>query len=157
MTDQHFPPVKRMTRKKRRLILIGSALLVIGVAVGLILYALRDGIVFFHSPTDILQKNIQVGTRFRLGGLVVNGSIVRGQDQQVSFRVTDTTTELGVSYRGILPDLFREGQGVVVEGVLQTDKSFKAETVLAKHDENYMPREVADSIKKQGQWKGDAK
>jgi cytochrome c-type biogenesis protein CcmE len=155
------PPLKPhslgRSRKKRRLILIISGLSVLGIATGLILFALKDGIVFFHSPSDLVTKNIQAGTRFRLGGLVMNSSIVKGDNQQVIFRVTDTKTDIPVSYRGLLPDLFREGQGVVVEGVLQTDKTFKADTVLAKHDETYMPREVADALKKQGTWKGEKK
>ena len=152
------PYVKRgMTRKKRRIIMIVTCLLVIGTATGLILYALRDGIVFFHSPTDVIEKNIQQGARFRLGGLVINGSIIKGNDQNVSFKITDTKTEILVNYRGILPDLFREGQGVVVEGNLTAKGIFQANTVLAKHDETYMPREVSDALKKQGHWQGENK
>jgi cytochrome c-type biogenesis protein CcmE len=161
MNTQMSTPLKPnslgRSRKKRRFILILTGLSVLGIATGLILFALRDGIVFFHSPSDIVAKNIQAGTRFRLGGLVVNNSIVKGENQQVIFAVTDTKTDIPVSYRGLLPDLFREGQGVVVEGVLQADKTFKADTVLAKHDETYMPREVADALKKQGTWKGEKK
>ena len=101
---------------------------------------------------DVVEKNIQPGTRFRLGGLVADGSIVRGQGKTVSFTVTDTAGTLPVTYVGILPDLFREGQGVIAEGVLQAGGGFKADTVLAKHDENYMPREVADALKERGVW-----
>lgn len=142
-----------MTRKQRRLTLIGSALAVLAVAVGLVLAALRDTIVFFHPPTEIVEKAIKPGTRLRVGGLVKEGSIQREDGQRVRFVVTDTKTDLPVAYVGLLPDLFREGQGVVAEGVLQADHSFRADSVLAKHDENYMPREVADALKKQGVWK----
>lgn len=142
-----------MTRKQRRLVLIGGALATLGLALGLTLFAIRDTIVFFHGPTDVTQKNIQPGTRFRLGGLVKEGSVVRGNDQNVRFEISDGNKAVQVAYRGLLPDLFREGQGIVTEGVLQPDGSFRADSVLAKHDENYMPREVADALKKQGVWK----
>jgi cytochrome c-type biogenesis protein CcmE len=141
-----------MTRKQRRLVLIGSALGVLGIAAGLVLYALTDAIVFFRSPTEIVEKGIPPGTRLRLGGLVKEGSVVKGPDQTVAFEVTDTVKSVPVTYKGLLPDLFREGQGVVAEGVVQSDHSFRADSVLAKHDENYMPREVADALKKQGVW-----
>jgi cytochrome c-type biogenesis protein CcmE len=141
-----------MTRKQRRLTLIGSALAVLGIAAGLVLYALSDSIVFFHGPTDVVEKNIQPGTRFRLGGLVKEGSVQRGADQVISFEVTDTIKSVPVTYRGLLPDLFREGQGVVAEGVMEASGRFRADSVLAKHDENYMPKEVADALKKQGVW-----
>lgn len=144
-----------MTRKQRRLTLIGIAGLAIAVAVGLILFALSDQIVFFQSPTDIAEKSVPPGQRIRLGGLVKEGSVVRGEGTQVSFSVTDTANEVAVVFTGILPDLFREGQGVVTEGVLGGDGVFKADTVLAKHDENYMPKEVAEALKEQGVWQGD--
>jgi cytochrome c-type biogenesis protein CcmE len=140
-----------MTRKQRRLAIIGSCGLVLAVAAGLVLFAMRDSIVFFHGPTDVVEKSILAGTRFRLGGLVKEGSVVR-QGQTVTFEVTDMNRNIPVTYTGILPDLFREGQGVVTEGVLQAGGLFKADSVLARHDENYMPREVADSLKKQGHW-----
>jgi cytochrome c-type biogenesis protein CcmE len=143
-----------MTRKQRRLVLIGSSLAVLGVALALILGALRESIVFFNSPTDIVEKQIQPGTRIRLGGLVQPGSVTR-RDLEARFDVTDGKTSISVSYRGILPDLFREGQGVVTEGALDASGAFVADTVLAKHDENYMPKEVADALKKQGHWKDD--
>lgn len=145
-----------MTRKQRRFALIGAAGAVLVVAVGLILTALNDKIVFFRSPAEVAQLNIQPGTRFRLGGLVENDSVVRGLNQKVSFKVTDGARSMTVAYTGLLPDLFREGQGVVCEGELQADGSFVASTVLAKHDEKYMPREVSDALKKQGHWQGDA-
>lgn len=141
-----------MTRKGRRLILIGSALAVLALAAGLILTALNDTIVFFRSPSEIAEHKVAPGARLRLGGLVEAGSVAK-QGTAVRFTVTDGNAQVPVTYTGILPDLFREGQGVVAEGVVQTDGSFKADTVLAKHDERYMPREVADALKKQGHWK----
>lgn len=143
-----------MTRKQRRLTLIGLAGIVLAVAAGLVLYALSDRIVFFNSPSDIRANAPAPGQRIRLGGLVVEGSVVKGTDGSVRFSVTDGAASIPVAYRGILPDLFREGQGVVTEGVLETDGGyFSADTVLAKHDENYMPKEVADALKKQGVWR----
>ena len=141
-----------MTRKGRRLTLIGLALGVIGVAVGLALYALRDNVVFFYGPTEVAEKAVPPGTRLRIGGLIAEGSIVRAADEKVTFAITDMKTTVHVSYTGPLPDLFREGQGVVAEGVLEASGQFRADTVLAKHDEKYMPREVADALKKQGVW-----
>ena len=145
-----------MTRKQRRLTLIGAAGCVLAVALGLVLYAMNDTIVFFNSPADIQAKNVQPGTRFRLGGLVKEGTVRREGDQQVTFVVMDAQESIQVSYRGLLPDLFREGQGIVAEGVLESPSLFRADTVLAKHDENYMPREVADTLKRQGHWQGEA-
>ena len=116
---------------------------------------MRDSIVFFSTPAMVAEKHIPAGERFRLGGLVQPGSLVRGDSLAVMFRVADGSATLPVSYTGILPDLFREGQGVVTEGALDSAGVFKADTVLAKHDENYMPREVADALKKQGHWKDD--
>jgi len=144
-----------MTRKQRRLVLIGSSLAVLAVAAALVLNALRDSIVFFTTPSDIATKQISPGKRFRLGGLVAPGSLVRGDGLVVRFSVTDGNATLPVAYQGILPDLFREGQGVVAEGSLDGSGGFKADTVLAKHDETYMPKEVADALKKQGHWKDD--
>jgi len=142
-----------MTRKTRRLALIGSALCVLGIAIGLVLFALRDTIVFFYGPTEVAEKAPPPGTRLRIGGLVKQGSFAREQGQTVSFDITDTKHDVLVTYTGLLPDLFREGQGVVAEGVVGRDGLFKADSVLAKHDERYMPREVADALKKQGLWK----
>jgi cytochrome c-type biogenesis protein CcmE len=143
-----------MTRKQRRLILIGAGAVVLALAAMLVLTALRDSIVFFNSPTDVIEKKVQAGTRIRLGGLVQPGTVVR-KDVDASFDVTDGKSVVRVTYRGILPDLFREGQGIVAEGMLIDAASFRADTVLAKHDENYMPKEVADALKKQGHWKDD--
>jgi cytochrome c-type biogenesis protein CcmE len=141
-----------MTRKQRRLTMIGGALAVLAIAAGLVLNALRDSIVFFSTPQMVAEKQIPVGKRFRLGGMVEQGSLVRGDNLAVSFKVSDGGATLPVAYKGILPDLFREGQGVVAEGALDAGGVFKADTVLAKHDENYMPKEVADALKKQGRW-----
>jgi cytochrome c-type biogenesis protein CcmE len=142
-----------MTRKQRRLVLIGSGLAVLGVAAALVLSALRDSVVFFNSPTEIVEKHIKPGIRIRIGGLVTTGSVKRDPDLTVRFDVTDGKHSVPVRYHGVLPDLFREGQGVVAEGALDGAGLFRADTVLAKHDERYMPREVADALKKQGRWK----
>jgi cytochrome c-type biogenesis protein CcmE len=141
-----------MTRKKRRLVLISSALAVLGLAAGLVLFALNDTIVFFRSPSEIAAEGTQPGTRLRLGGLVKEGSVVKQDNAHVRFTVTDGGAEVTVNYAGLLPDLFREGQGIIAEGALVPDGSFRADSVLAKHDENYMPKEVADALKKQGRW-----
>ena len=144
-----------MTRKQRRGVLIGTCLAVLGVAVGLVLFALRDSIVFFYTPSEVAEKHLETGQRFRLGGLVEDGSVKRGEWTTVSFVVTDKRSTLPVTFTGVLPDLFREGQGVVAEGVLNSDGVFRADSVLAKHDENYMPPEVAKKLKEQGVWRGD--
>jgi cytochrome c-type biogenesis protein CcmE len=144
-----------MTRKRRRLVLIGSALGVLTLAAVLVLSALRESIVFFNSPTDVVEKKIAVGQRIRLGGLVKPGTLTRGEELNVRFEVTDGKSAIAVAYKGILPDLFREGQGVVTEGSLDQGGLFRASSVLAKHDETYMPKEVADALKKQGHWKDD--
>ena len=142
-----------MTRKKRRLTTIGLALAVFGTAVGISLYALRDTIVFFYGPTEYAAKAPSPGTRLRIGGLVEAGSFKQEGHQTVVFAVTDTKHDVKVTYTGLLPDLFREGQGAVIEGTVAPDGIFKADSVLAKHDERYMPKEVADTLKKQGVWK----
>jgi cytochrome c-type biogenesis protein CcmE len=142
-----------MTRKQRRLSLIGAALGVLALAVALVLVALKDSIVFFNSPTDLVEKQIKPGTRLRIGGLVKEGSVQRGDSLAVRFDVTDGKSTVVVAYQGLLPDLFREGQGVVTEGSLDPTGTFKADSVLAKHDEKYMPKEVADALKQQGRWK----
>jgi cytochrome c-type biogenesis protein CcmE len=144
-----------MTRKQRRLILIGSGMAVLAIAVALMLNALRDSIVFFNSPSDVAEKHVPPGTRIRLGGLVKNGSVVRSANLSVRFEVTDGKNGIPVNYQGVLPDLFREGQGVVAEGVLDAGGTFKADTILAKHDETYMPKEVADALKRSGHWIDD--
>jgi cytochrome c-type biogenesis protein CcmE len=138
--------------------LIGASLAVLAIAAALVLGALRDSIVFFNSPTDVAEKRIPLGTRMRIGGLVKPGSLQRGDNLQVSFAVTDGNADIAVRYQGIVPDLFREGQGVVAEGKLESGGVLAADTVLAKHDERYMPREVVDALKKSGRWQeGEAK
>jgi cytochrome c-type biogenesis protein CcmE len=146
-----------MTRKQRRLTLIGVAGCILAIALGLVLYAMNDTIVFFNSPADVQAKNVEPGTRFRLGGLVKEGSVQRGDNQQVAFEIMDGQGSIRVNYTGMLPDLFREGQGVIAEGSLENSGVFRADSVLAKHDENYMPREVADTLRRQGLWQGDSK
>ena len=141
-----------MTRKQRRLILIGSSLGVLAIAAALVLNALSDSIVFFNSPSDIAEKHMAAGTRIRIGGLVKPGSLQRGENLRVDFEVTDGKSDVAVRYQGIVPDLFREGQGVIAEGKLDPGGIFAADTVLAKHDERYMPREVVDALKKSGRW-----
>jgi cytochrome c-type biogenesis protein CcmE len=145
-----------MTRKQRRLVLIGSSLGVLALAAVLVLSALKDSIVFFNSPSDVVEKHVQPGSRIRLGGLVKEGTVRRGDNLAVRFEVTDGNRAIAVSYQGILPDLFREGQGIIAEGTLEPDGAFKADSVLAKHDERYMPKEVVDALKKQGRWEEGA-
>jgi cytochrome c-type biogenesis protein CcmE len=142
-----------MTRKRRRLILLLVCGLGVGSAAALTLFAFSDNLVFFVTPTDLAKTN--PGSRaVRLGGLVEQGSLQRSSGGQATarFRVTDGGASVAVTYRGLLPDLFREGQGVVALGAMQPDGTFKASEVLAKHDENYMPKEVAEALKKSGQW-----
>jgi cytochrome c-type biogenesis protein CcmE len=141
-----------VTPKRKRLYLLLGSLAVLGVAATLVLSALNDNLVFFYSPTQLAEKHIAPDRRFRLGGLVEAGS-VKKNGQEVRFTVTDTHKTVHVVYRGLLPDLFREGQGVVAEGSLGPDGVFVARDVLAKHDENYMPPEVAKAIKDAGQWR----
>ena len=145
-----------MKRKYKRLTFVGIALLLFVTAAALILTAFEDSIVFFFSPTDILTQKPSPERRLRLGGLVEEGSVTKPGSATVLFRVTDTARTVSVSYKGILPDLFREGQGIVAEGRYINDV-FVADEVLAKHDENYMPPEVAEAIKKSGQWQGKRK
>ena len=144
-----------MTRKQRRLAMIAGGVSVLAVAVLLVLFAMKDSIVFFNSPTDVVEKHVAPGARIRLGGLVAPGSLSKGEALAVRFQVTDGNHAIAVTYQGVLPDLFREGQGVVAEGTLDGGGVFKADNVLAKHDENYMPKEVADALKKQGHWKDE--
>ena len=144
-----------MTRKQRRAVLIGTCLGVLALAVGLVLVAMRDSIVFFYTPSEVAEKHLDMGQRFRLGGLVEDGSLKRGEGTTVRFVITDKRATLPVTYTGVLPDLFREGQGVVAEGMLTTEGVFHADSVLAKPDEKYMPPEVAKKLKEQGVWRGD--
>lgn len=139
------------SRKRRRLWMLLGGMALLGVAAALILSAFDDNLVFFHSPTDIAEKNIPADRRIRVGGLVEEGSVSR-DGMTTEFVVTDTVSTLRIRYTGLLPDLFREGQGIVAEGALGRDGLFTASQVLAKHDENYMPPEVADSLKRAGVW-----
>lgn len=144
-----------MTRKQKRSIVIFGALGTLAVAVALVLTALNEQVTFFRTPSDLAElKPSEVG-RIRLGGLVVEGSVDSSSGSGVVFAIEDANRVVEVSYAGILPDLFREGQGIVAEGTLNAQGTFVADTVLAKHDETYMPREVADSLKEQGFWKGE--
>ena len=145
---------RRSSRRRRRFALIGVALAMLGLAVGLALYALSGSIVFFHTPSEVVDGVVAPGARVRIGGLVKEGSVMRSGDH-IAFVVTDTAKEVKVSYQGIVPDLFRDGQGVVAEGVLRADLSLDADNVLAKHDERYMPREAVEALKRQGMWRGD--
>ena len=130
--------------------MIITSMAALGIVAAMVLYAASDSIVFFYTPSDLIEKNVKPGTRIRLGGMVVVGSWKKQPPTGNQFAITDTLKSTPVSYDGIVPDLFAENQGVVAEGILQADGSFKAETVLAKHDENYMPKEIADSLKERG-------
>lgn len=141
-----------MTRRKKRLYSIGAILLVLSGAVGLVLSAMSDSVAFFNSPTDLVAKAPAPSQRIRLGGLVEAGSVDRASGDEIRFRVTDSVESVSVVYKGLLPDLFREGQGVVTEGRLGQGGVFVADTVLAKHDETYMPKEVVDDLKARGLW-----
>jgi cytochrome c-type biogenesis protein CcmE len=144
-----------LTRKGRRLAIISAAGFTLAIAIGLILFALRDSIVFFYGPTEIAEKAPPPGTRLRIGGLVKRGSLTYVGSSNVVFAVTDLKHDIKVSYTGLLPDLFREGQGVVAEGTVEGSGLFHADTVLAKHDERYVPRAVADKLKQQGTWRNE--
>ena len=139
-------------RKQQRLVLVTVALVLLGGASGLVLFALSDSVAFFVTPSEIAAGKVEADKRFRLGGLVVAGSVERN-DGTVRFRLTDRASEVPVRYRGILPDLFREGQGIVAQGMIGEDGVFAASEVLAKHDENYMPPEVAEALKQAGVWR----
>jgi cytochrome c-type biogenesis protein CcmE len=139
-----------MTKKQSRFALIVASLLVVGFAVGIILFAVGDSIVYFYTPSDVAEKNIQPGTRIRLGGMVQNESWKKSSPTLNEFVVTDTLKTIKVNFKGLVPDLFREGQGVVTEGIMQPDGTLLADQVLAKHDENYMPKEVAEKMKARG-------
>ncbi len=141
-----------MTRKRRRLIFVLTGMATLAVAVGLVLVAFQDSLVFFYSPSEVMAKEIPPERRFRVGGLIEADSVTTS-GLLTRFRVTDLASTVEVTYVGILPALFREGQGVVAEGFLNSDGIFVAAEVLAKHDENYMPPEVADALKKSGRWK----
>ncbi len=141
-----------MTRKQKRLAVIAGALVFLGGATALTFYALGQRTSYFYMPSDLTAKPVEPGQRIRLGGLVEKGSIQRGQGTEVEFAVTDQERTIKVVYNGLLPDLFREEQGVITEGAFDPAGTFVADSVLAKHDENYMPKEVADSLKEKGVW-----
>lgn len=146
-----------MTRKKQRLKFILLSLVVIGVAVALLLNSFKDNLVFFYTPTQWQgkreAKDFDHDRELRIGGLVKEGS-VKKKDGQVTFTVTDLNEEIDVTYTGLLPNLFREGQGVVAQGVIDKKGDMTARTILAKHDENYMPKEVYEQLKRSGKWEG---
>ncbi|WIJ24353.1 cytochrome c maturation protein CcmE [Devosia sp. RR2S18] len=146
---------KGWSRKQKRLAVIAGLAAVVALAATLVLVALRDQIVFFYSPSDVVARDVGPGQSIRLGGLVKDGSWVR-EGQENSFVVTDGGTDIVAHYTGILPDLFREGQGVVAEGSLGPGGEFQATNVLAKHDENYVPKEVVEALKAQGEWRPEA-
>ncbi len=144
-----------MTRKRRRMIFVLTGMVLLSAAVGLVLVAFEESVTFFYSPSELAAETPPLGRAFRLGGLVEEKSVKKLEDGlTVEFRITDLAESVAVRYRGILPDLFREGQGVITEGKLGADGVFAAQEVLAKHDETYMPREVADALKEAGQWRG---
>ena len=144
-----------MTRKQKRFAGIGAISVVIGLAVFLVSIALRDEIVFFYDPTEVVSgTKVSPGQNFRIGGLVEDGSVVK-DDTKILFVVTDGANSVPVSFEGILPDLFREGQGVIAEGAMNTQGSFIAQNILAKHDENYMPKELEGVLKDKDIWKGN--
>ncbi len=145
-----------MTRKRKRLLVVLLGLGMLGIASALVLFAFNDNLVFFMSPSDLASRGALETRRLRLGGLVEAGSVARETDgRTIDFRITDGSSAVPVIFSGVLPDLFREGQGVVVEGALGKNGVFKADTVLAKHDERYMPPQVADALKKAGHWQGE--
>ena len=144
-----------MTRKQKRLVVIAGLGVVLAVAATLIFVALRDQIVFFYSPSEVKERSVAAGTAIRLGGLVKDGSWAKAGETN-DFIVTDGRTEMAVRYIGLLPDLFRDGQGVVAEGTIREDGVFAATNVLAKHDENYMPKEVVEALKESGEWQRES-
>lgn len=155
MTAPATPRSRGWSRKQKRLAVIAGLLLVVALAAALVLTALRDQIVFFYSPSEVAARAVEPGTPIRLGGLVKDGSWTRSGESNF-FVITDGAAEVAAHYAGILPDLFREGQGVVAEGRLGSDGTFEATNVLAKHDENYVPKEVVDALKAQGEWRPEA-
>ena len=146
-----------MTRKRRRLVVVAAAMCCLAAAVGLVLSAFEENLVFFFSPSDLMAKEVAPGQRLRVGGLVEEASVQKMDDGlTIAFNVTDLANSVPVTYSGLLPALFREGQGVIAEGHIGTDGVFVADEILAKHDENYMPPEVAEALKDAGHWQGGA-
>jgi len=146
-----------MTRKRRRLLAVLAGMGMLGIAAALVLNAFSDSLVFFYSPSDLKTKAVPQGRMLRIGGLVEEASVKRaGDGKTVTFRITDGSAAVPVTYSGALPDLFREGQGVVVEGRIDGAGEVRAASVLAKHDERYMPKEVVEALKKSGHWQEGA-
>lgn len=146
-----------MTPRQKRMWFIIAGVALVGAAVGLVLFALKNNVSLYFTPTQVYNKEAPQGRSFRIGGLVEVGSVQREKDGlSVRFSITDTVQMMPVIYKGILPDLFKEGKGVVAQGKLETDGVFHADEVLAKHDENYMPPEAADALKKAGAAKATA-
>lgn len=141
-------------RKRRRLYFAGALLIAGAVGAVLVIGALKDNVLYFYSPSDVMAKHVSPGVAFRIGGLVEKGSVAHGPQAEVRFVVTDGKANVPVAFHGVLPDLFREGQGIVALGSLDTGGTFDASEVLAKHDEKYMPPEVVDALKRSGEWKG---
>lgn len=142
-------------KARRRLWIIAAVAPILALAVGLSLFAMRDSVTFFFSPSEATADKAPAGRVIRLGGLVETGSVSRPVHGEVVFTITDNAASTRVVYRGDLPDLFREGQGIVAQGAFEADRTFRATQVLAKHDENYMPREVSDRLKEKGEWRPD--
>jgi cytochrome c-type biogenesis protein CcmE len=145
-----------MTRRHRRLTLALTSLGLAGIAVALALWALQDTVTYYYSPAQIAAMPVKPTEQIRVGGLVLAGSLRRPDATSVEFRLTDKTAELSVGFTGALPDLFREGQGVIAQGHLEPNGQFRASNVLAKHDETYMPKEIVKTLKAQRQWRGES-
>ena len=151
-----MPILPKSRKARRRLMVIAVVAPILAAAVGLSLWASRSAIVFFYGPSEARAQHVPAGQTVRIGGLVQPGSVIKDSDGQVRFAIADKASAVQASFRGELPDLFREGQGVVAQGEFDSQGVFEAKTVLAKHDEKYMPKEVVDALKKSGEWqKGD--
>ncbi len=146
-----------MSLRFQRLILILLTLIILGTALLLILFNTKQNIVFFYTPTELLKNNISLDKKVRIGGYVKESSFIKRSLNEYEFKITDKTNELLVLYKGILPDLFREGQGTVIEGILNDDNDIVASKIYAKHDENYMPKSIKKELEKNNQWKKDYK
>ncbi len=147
-------PKSRKARRRLTVLLVAAPIL--ALAVGLSLYAMRDAVVFFYGPSEAQAKHVPAGRVVRIGGLVESGSVHRLGDGAMTFKIADHAADVTAVYKGELPDLFREGQGVVAQGAFDGSGRFDASQVLAKHDERYMPKEVVQALKKSGEWRPDA-
>jgi cytochrome c-type biogenesis protein CcmE len=148
-----MPLLPKSRKARRRLLVVAVAAPILALAVGLTLYAMRDAVVFFYGPSQAQAEHVPAGRLVRIGGLVQAGSVIKGPDGEVRFAITDNVHAVSTRYKGELPDLFREGQGVVAQGAFDDAGVFQAREILAKHDEKYMPKEVVDALKKSGQWR----